>query len=204
MRYRIFRYTIWYQSQNGSFIMLPRTNLQGWKNEQANTLQKVLAEFQQNMCDVLQQSLEDALHMVLQLNQQPNFVSTWWSYFQQGSSDAKKDLYKELYGQRIFDIYANEDLIIENVDPICDVFDGEDLSYYVYCEEYSKTIDFIFGDKAFETCKKSTTSLNIMCSNVLTKALRGECPLARTWRFDEYIFIPIYFQRNKIRGWIFS
>lgn len=50
--------------------MLPRTNLQRWKYERSDTLQEVLADFQQNLCDIVQQSVKSAMRMLLQLNQQ--------------------------------------------------------------------------------------------------------------------------------------
>ncbi|KAF3583751.1 hypothetical protein F2Q69_00028177 [Brassica cretica] len=98
--------------------MSPRKNLQGWRNEQAHALQKLN-----------QQPLILCQHDDLLLNKEVEGCSNKYLF---EASDDKEDLYKEQYGPPIFDVYANEDLIFEDVDPICDLFDGEDLSDYVY------------------------------------------------------------------------
>ena len=73
--------------------------------------------------------------------------------------EVERDL-NEIYGSPIFDLYDGVDLIFD--DPIVSIFDEVEFVIDV-CAQDAKTIDFVFGDKAFDT------SLNVTCCNPLAK-----------------------------------
>ncbi|KAF3511087.1 hypothetical protein F2Q69_00003061 [Brassica cretica] len=73
--------------------------------------------------------------------------------------EVEKDL-SEIYGSPIFDLYDGVDPIFD--DPIVSIFDEVEFVIDV-CAQDAKTIDFVFGDKAFDTF------LNVTCSNALAK-----------------------------------
>ena len=73
--------------------------------------------------------------------------------------EVEKDL-NEIYGSPIFDLYDGVDPIFD--DPIVSIFDEVEFVIDV-CAQDAKTIDFVFGNKAFDM------SLNVTCSNALAK-----------------------------------
>lgn len=86
-----------------------------------------------------------------------------------------QDFYDEIYGPPIYDVYDDDDQVEYGVyngqvqDNVSEVglHAVEDVQLE-HGEEVAKIINFVFGDKAFDTF------LNITCSYGLTRALCGE------------------------------
>ncbi|KAF3505311.1 hypothetical protein F2Q69_00045786 [Brassica cretica] len=90
------------------------------------------------------------------------------------SSEFLHEEFREIHGDPVYDVYDDESQIqvedivndnhgqenvveiglhvVEDVDPIIHVYDEAYMLGDVYGEEDAKTIDYIFGDKVFETC----------------------------------------------------
>ena len=118
------------------------------------------------------------------------------------SSEILHEEFREIHGDPVYDVYDDESQIqvedivndnhgqenvveiglhvVEDVDPIIHVYDEAYMLGDVYGEEDAKTIDYIFGDKAFENCKRSATVWNIITQTVLKRAL---CVLRVTYYF---------------------
>lgn len=94
----------------------------------------------------------------------------------------------------MFDVYNDGDLVIDDIVSIFDVHDEADLHSDMYHEEDAKPMNILFGVKVFDT------SLNITCSNALTKTLCGESFSAEDQL--KYCVIDPSFQRSQLLSYV--
>ncbi|KAF2535835.1 hypothetical protein F2Q70_00006830 [Brassica cretica] len=115
------------------------------------------------------------------------------------SSEFLHEEFREIHGDPVYDVYDDESQIqvedivndnhgqenvveiglhvVEDVDPIIHVYDEAYMLGDVYGEEDAKTIDYIFGDKVFETGKRSATFSGYSQNQRLSSSIPIKLPL---------------------------